>query len=263
MSNTFEFKSIGYFKCDAEYKHDIPRQGVFNQNRIGKIILNKGENYEQALRGLERFERIWVIFVLNRNTSWKPIVTPPIPTATQKRIGVFASRAPYRPNMIGLSCVKLLSIKGNSITVDESDLLNDTPILDIKPYIPKVDAFPEAHAGWVDEQIITKYSIIESDLFAQQNKFLQRFNLDLFHLANVQLSENPFNTERKRIKFNEDQTSGVLSYRMFRIAFTIEEQTITLTQIFSGYTIDELKALEDKYNDKDIHRQFSQQFNSK
>jgi tRNA-Thr(GGU) m(6)t(6)A37 methyltransferase TsaA len=172
MPDAFEFREIGVFKCDAEYKHDIPRQGVFNQNRVGKIILNKGENFEQGLRGLEGFERIWIIFVLNRNSSWKPIVSPPVQTATQKRIGVFASRAPYRPNMIGLSCVKLLSVEGNVITVDESDILNDTPILDIKPYIPKADAFPEAAAGWVDEQVISKFKLIKSDLFEKQNQFL-------------------------------------------------------------------------------------------
>lgn len=261
MSDTFEFKQIGVFKCDAEYKHDIPRQGVFNQNHVGKIILDKGENYEQGLRGLEGFERIWVVFVLNRNNAWKPIVTPPVPTATQKRIGVFASRAPYRPNMIGLSCVKLLSIKGNVITVDESDLLNDTPILDIKPYIPKADAFPEAAAGWVDEQVIEEYSLIESDLFKEQNQFLLRFNLDIFNIAKVQLSENPFNTERKRIKFNEEQTAGVLSYRMFRIHFSINDTAITLESIQSGYTLEELNDSFDKYNDKDIHRPFTQKFN--
>jgi hypothetical protein len=77
----------------------------------------------------------------------------------------------------------------------------------------------------------------------------------------VELEENPFNIEGKRIKFNEDQTSGVLSYRMFRIAFSIENQTITLKQIYSGYSKDELNTLEDKYNDKDIHRQFTQNFN--
>jgi tRNA-Thr(GGU) m(6)t(6)A37 methyltransferase TsaA len=261
MPDAFEFREIGVFKCDAEYKHDIPRQGVFNQNRVGKIILNKGENFEQGLRGLEGFERIWIIFVLNRNSSWKPIVSPPVQTATQKRIGVFASRAPYRPNMIGLSCVKLLSVEGNVITVDESDILNDTPILDIKPYIPKADAFPEAAAGWVDEQVISKFKLIKSDLFEKQNQFLQGLNSDLFNIAKVQLEENPFNIERKRIKFNEDQTSGVLSYRMFRIAFSIENQTITLKQIYSGYSKDELNTLEDKYNDKDIHRQFTQNFN--
>lgn len=261
MPDAFEFRQIGVFKCDAEYKHDIPRQGVFNQNRVGKIILNKGENFEQGLRGLEGFERIWIIFVLNRNSSWKPIVSPPVQTATQKRIGVFASRAPYRPNMIGLSCVKLLSVEGNVITVDESDILNDTPILDIKPYIPKADAFPEAAAGWVDEQVISKFELIKSDLFEKQNKFLQGLNSDLFNIAKVQLEENPFNIERKRIKFNKDQTSGVLSYRMFRIAFSIENKTITLKQIYSGYSKDELNTLEDKYNDKDIHRQFTQNFN--
>lgn len=263
MQETIEFNPIGYFKCDAEYKHDIPRQGVFNQNRIGKIILNKGENYEQGLRGLEGFERIWIIFVLNRNNSWKPIVTPPVPTATQKRIGVFASRAPYRPNMIGLSCVKLLAVNGNEIIVDESDLLNDTPVLDVKPYIPKADAFPNATAGWVDEQVISKYTLTETELFQKQNSFLQKFAIDLFSIAKVQLSENPFNIERKRIKYNDEQTEGVLSYRMFRIHFSIHNTSIELEEIRSGYTSEELDDPSDKYNDKEIHREFTNQFQPK
>ena len=139
---------IGTFFGDAVYKYDAPRQGRLFAGHLGRIVLNPGMNFETALRDLDGFERLWVIFLFHENAGWRPTTRPPVPPKGRDRVGTFASRSPYRPNPIGLSCVRLLKIEGLTLYVDEADLLNETPVLDIKPYIPYADAFPEARAGF-------------------------------------------------------------------------------------------------------------------
>lgn len=101
----------------------------------------------EALADLAGFERIWLVFVFHRSEGWKPQVRPP--RGGGKR-GVLATRSPHRPNPIGLSAVELLAVDGNRLHVRGMDLLDGTPILDIKPYVPYADAFPHARAGWID-----------------------------------------------------------------------------------------------------------------
>lgn len=102
-----------------------------------------------ALRALEGFERIWLIYVFHMNEGWSALVTPP--RGPRIKRGVLATRSPHRPAPIGLSAVELVSIEERLLHVRGIDLLDGTPILDIKPYIPYADAFPGARAGWVDE----------------------------------------------------------------------------------------------------------------
>lgn len=102
----------------------------------------------EALQDLEGFSRIWVIFHFDRSEGWTPRVKPP--RGRGKR-GVLATRSPHRPNPIGLSAVELVSIEGRRLKVRSHDLLDGTPILDLKPYVPYADAFPGAKAGWIDE----------------------------------------------------------------------------------------------------------------
>lgn len=103
---------------------------------------------ESALADLAGFERLWVISWLHRGGSWAPQVTPPRGPRVAR--GLFATRSPDRPNPIGLSVVRLLRIDGRNLHVNGIDLLDGTPILDIKPYVPYADAFPDSKAGWVD-----------------------------------------------------------------------------------------------------------------
>lgn len=102
-----------------------------------------------ALRALEGFERIWLIYVFHMNEGWSALVTPP--RGPRIKRGVLATRSPHRPAPIGLSAVELVSIEERMLRVRGVDLLDGTPILDIKPYVPYADAFPSARAGWVDE----------------------------------------------------------------------------------------------------------------
>lgn len=102
----------------------------------------------EALHDLEGMERIWILAHLHLNQGFNPKVTPP--RGPKVKRGLLATRAPHRPNPIGLSAVELLGISGHRLSLGPCDLIDGTPILDIKPYIPYADAFPESRAGWVD-----------------------------------------------------------------------------------------------------------------
>ena len=102
----------------------------------------------EALKDLVGVERIWVVSWLHRGGTWAPMVRPP--RGTRERRSLFATRSPDRPNPIGLSCVRLVRVDGCNLHVQGVDLIDGTPILDIKPYVPYADAFPDSKAGWID-----------------------------------------------------------------------------------------------------------------
>ena len=103
---------------------------------------------QKALRDLEGFDRVWILTYLHLNPKWGPLVRPP---RGNKRRGVFATRSPHHPNSIGLSAVEVVAVEGHTLHVRGLDLIDGTPVLDVKPYVPYCDAFPESAAGWVDE----------------------------------------------------------------------------------------------------------------
>ena len=108
-------------------------------------------NFEAALEDLSGFERIWVIFKFHLNETWNPKVSPPVISPAGRKVGVFASRSPHRPNPIGMSCVELTGVEKRRIYIRNFDMLDGTPVFDIKPYIPAVDAFPGSAAGRQEE----------------------------------------------------------------------------------------------------------------
>ena len=149
MERTLTLEPIGYLRTTANKRYEAPRQpGSSDVDLPGRVILNDGQNFEQALKDLDGFSKIWLIYWFDRNENWKPMVTPPRGPAVKR--GVFATRAPYRPNPIGLSLVDLVEIKGRTLYVANVDLLDKTPILDIKPYLPYAEAYPDAKAGWLE-----------------------------------------------------------------------------------------------------------------
>ena len=152
-----EIRPIAHIRTDFPEKFGIPRQSGLARSLRGRIVFEPEYRNPDALRGLEDFSHIWVIweFSANRSTStWQPTVRPPR-LGGNTSMGVFATRSPFRPNPLGLSCVKLESIEfstneGPVIHVCGADLMDGTPIYDIKPYIRYADARPEAVCGYVD-----------------------------------------------------------------------------------------------------------------
>lgn len=152
-----EIKPIAHIDTDFPEKFGIPRQSGLAKSLRGRIVFEPEYRNPDALRGLDGFSHIWLIweFSANRTTSpWQPVVRPPR-LGGNSFMGVFATRSPFRPNPLGLSCVKVDSIElstpdGPVINVLGADLMDGTPIYDIKPYIRYADSRPEAVCGYVD-----------------------------------------------------------------------------------------------------------------
>lgn len=164
----FTLPAIGRVHSCFKEKYGIPRQPGLVPDARASIELLKPYNRAEALRGLEGFSHLWVIFVFHQAISeqWKPTVRPPR-LGGNERVGVFASRAPYRPNPIGLSAVELLGIREEQgrLTIDIRgvDLLDGTPVLDIKPYVPYADAHPDAVGGFAPEAPATDLAVSFSE----------------------------------------------------------------------------------------------------
>ncbi len=143
-------KVIARIKTDFPTKFGIPRQSGL-VDTVGKIVFEKEYADVSALKGLEDFSHLWLIWGFSEvdKPNWSPTVRPPR-LGGNKRVGVFATRSPYRPNPIGLSSVKILEIKNGEIYVSGADLLDGTPIYDIKPYIPYTDCHIDAVGGFSD-----------------------------------------------------------------------------------------------------------------
>ncbi len=260
MLHQFSFTPIGYLHSEQKYRYETPRQGVLAGDSISVIKLNPQQNFEQAVIELDGFDRIWVIYLFHLNTNWKPMVTPP--RHTRKKIGVFATRSPHRPNNIGISCVKLEKVDGLNIYISQSDILDGSPIVDIKPYLPYSDSFPDVKTGWVKQDFENKFDVIYSTLAQSQMDWLKETaNINLRNFAKLQLEFKPTDTSRKRIskEIIDEKIIYTLAYRTWRILFNVndERKAIEILGIKSGYTLDELSnQLEDKYSDKLIHQQF-------
>ena len=152
-----EIKPIAYIKTNFKEKFGIPRQSGIVENIKGEIVFEKQFRHPDALRGIEEYSHLWLIFdfSLNHRDSFSPTVRPPR-LGGNTRVGVFATRSPFRPNNLGLSCVKFEGVKydeklGNILIVSGVDLLDNTPIYDIKPYIPYCDCKPQATGSFSDE----------------------------------------------------------------------------------------------------------------
>jgi tRNA-Thr(GGU) m(6)t(6)A37 methyltransferase TsaA len=242
---------IGIFRCDQQYTYDSPRQGTLATAATGVVELAKGRNFEQALQDLAGFERIWLLYLFHQNTNWKPVVRPP---RGDRKVGVFASRAPYRPNPIGMSCVRLAGVEGTRVLVAEHDLLDGTPILDIKPYLPYADSFPEARAGWVDELAEPEFAVVFGPVAAAQLLWLEERGLvALRPFLTEQLAVRPTDPARKRLRqLAPDRWE--IAYRTWRAEFRLMPGRIEVLSVRSGYTPAELADGTDPYSDKDLHR---------
>ena len=137
-------------------KFGVPRQSGLAEEVISTVVFEEEFRVAEALRGIEEFSHLWLIWAFDRaeRDTWSPTVRPPR-LGGNKRVGVFATRSPFRPNAIGLSCVRLLGVEktpeGNVLKVAGADLVNGTPIYDIKPYIPYADCRTDATGGFTDD----------------------------------------------------------------------------------------------------------------
>ncbi|MCM2282613.1 MAG: tRNA (N6-threonylcarbamoyladenosine(37)-N6)-methyltransferase TrmO [Bdellovibrionaceae bacterium] len=248
---------IGTYHSNAKRPYEARRQGSLDDSEeVGVIELAPGQGFEQALEDLVGFDRIWLLYTFHENHHWKPKTLPP--RGSRHKRGVFATRSPYRPNPLGMSSVKLVGVDGLRVFVQESDLLDGTPVLDIKPYLPYADAFPTARIGWLEGVEQTAFTVTFSERGAKQIDWLSnQGSVPLRAFLQSQLEFEPTDEERKRVSTVSDGLYEI-AYRTWRARFQINEATrqILVTDIDSAYALIELASVEDPYGDKALHRSF-------
>jgi tRNA-Thr(GGU) m(6)t(6)A37 methyltransferase TsaA len=248
-------RPIGFVRSPFTEKMEAPRQPYAAEGVRGTIELLPGAEYEHALEDLETWDHIWVIFWFHLNEGWRPKVLPPRST---KRRGVFATRSPHRPNPLGLSVLRLERVDGLTLHVKNIDLLDGTPVLDIKPYVPFADAIPDASSGWVDARDpAPAFTVTWAKLASEQVGWLREAHaVDLVEPVSQKLSLGPAPHPYRRIKRHGEGYR--LALKDWRIDFRVEGRAVTVEAIATGYRPSELAKSHDPK--VAVHRAFVARF---
>ncbi|MBQ3150069.1 MAG: tRNA (N6-threonylcarbamoyladenosine(37)-N6)-methyltransferase TrmO [Clostridia bacterium] len=219
-------KVIARIHTDFTSKFGIPRQSSLVQELEGTVIFEPEYRNPESLRGLDSFTHIWLLweFSANDRQDWSPTVRPPR-LGGNKRVGVFATRSPFRPNPIGMSCVKLTGIEktdsfGTVLHVSGADILDNTPIYDIKPYLPYVDSHPEASNG---------FALAEKEGSLKVNfptELLRQIPTAKHDALIAVLSQDP----RPSYQEDENRVYG-MEFAGFDVRFTVKDRVLTVTEI--------------------------------
>lgn len=211
---------------DFDSKFGIPRQSGLVEQLRSTIVFTQEFRNPDALRGIEDFSRLWIIWQFSEavRQGWSPTVRPPR-LGGNTRMGVFATRSPFRPNNLGLSCVTLLGVErtesyGTVLHVGGADLMDGTPIFDIKPYIPYADAFPDAKGG---------FTTGAGEYFLEVNfpeELLSRLPEDKRDAAIGVLSHDP----RPSYQKDSDRVYG-LRFAGFDIRFSVKDSILTVVEV--------------------------------
>lgn len=216
---------IAKIYTDFPEKFGIPRQSGLSAN-LARIVFEKKYRTEAALKGLEGYSHIWIIWQFSelKRKDWTPTVRPPR-LGGNRRMGVFATRSPYRPNPIGLSSVKLVKIEkttteGTVLWVEGADMLNGTPIYDIKPYLSFTDSHPDAVCGFADEALGYTLDVVIPESI--KSSLTQEETEELTSL----LSQDP----RPHYKEDGDAEYG-MSFKNKNVNFKVESGIISVTNL--------------------------------
>ncbi|MBR2965401.1 MAG: tRNA (N6-threonylcarbamoyladenosine(37)-N6)-methyltransferase TrmO [Clostridia bacterium] len=220
-----DFKIIARIKTDFKEKFGIPRQSGIAKTKA-KIVFEPEYRVREALRGIDGYSHLWLLWEFSeaQRDGWSPTVRPPR-LGGNKRMGVFATRSPYRPNPIGLSSVKLIEIEesendGTVLIVEGADLLDGTPIYDVKPYLAYTDSHPDAACGFADD--VRDYSI--------------KVNFDLHLLKQIPEDKRDAlitileNDPRPSYKEEGEREYG-MKYAGFDVFFTVNDGVLTVTRL--------------------------------
>lgn len=260
---------IGLVHSLLKSKAEAARQPAAATGATARIQLYPGRNFEHALEDLEGWERIWVLFWFHLNDSWRPKVLPPRSASGRK--GVFATRSPYRPNPLGLSVVRLERVEGLTLHVRDVDLVDGTPVLDIKPYVPYTDAWPESSTGWLHDEAlavqrvaagatppdpITAWVVDFAPLAAEQAAWIEaRTGLPLRERITATLMLGPQPHAYRRIR--RDGADYRLKVKEWRVRFSRSRQDIRVLEISSGYRPAEIgRSAGQREDPLAVHRDF-------
>ena len=217
-------KPIAYIYTDFKEKFGIPRQSGRNEWAKGKIVFEKEFAFVNAVLGIEQYSHLWLIFdfSLCHSEKFSPTVRPPR-LGGNKRVGVFATRSPFRPNSLGLSSVKLEQVNttnGVELIVSGVDLLNGTPIYDIKPYIPYTDCKPNAVGGFSED--FKDYSL--EVVFP--NDLIQLIDKEKRDALICSLKDDP-----RPSYIKDDERIYTMKFDKFDISFKVKDLTLTVIKV--------------------------------
>ncbi len=218
-------KIIAHIKNDFTSKFGIPRQSGLVPEMMSQIIFEPEFRNPDAIRGLEDFSHLWLIWNFSQSKPTESLTVRPPRLGGNKRMGVFATRSPFRPNPIGLSCVKIEKIEidadlGPVISVLSADLMDGTPIYDIKPYIPYADCIPNAVGGFADN--VKEYRLnvnMPSDICSDID---EKFKSALYEI----LANDPRPSYQ-----NEPERIYSFEFGEYKIRFKADEKNLTLTEL--------------------------------
>lgn len=217
---------IAYFHSPFHSKFGIPKQSGLVEELEGSIVFCPEYRNADALRGLDDFDYLWLIwgFSANKHAATSLVVRPPLLGGNEK-MGVFATRSPFRPNALGLSSVRISRIetdttRGPVITVVGADLMDGTPIYDIKPYIPYADSHPEAKGGFTDTHAICRLTVVIPDCF--HHLFSQSQLLALYKV--LELDPRPHYHKSGQKEYG-------MPYMDYDVHFTVNDGVLTVTDV--------------------------------
>lgn len=213
---------IAYFHSPLTSKFGIPRQSGVVSELPGTIVFEPAYSREEAIRGLEAFDYLWLIWEFSANPhEQQGLTVRPPRLGGNERIGVFASRSPFRPNRLGLSCVQLdkveITVHGPVIHVKGADLMDGTPIYDIKPYVTYADSHPQARSGFVDQTHWQPLQVVIPD------DITRLFPSDMLHGLRQVLSQDP----RPRYHHDASRVYG-MPFGGYDIRFQVDEDVLTV-----------------------------------
>ena len=221
-----QIEPIAYFRSPFATKFGVPKQSGLVENLVGTIEFVPQHRNVDALRGMEEFDYLWLIweFSANRHAATSPVVRPPL-LGGNRKVGVFASRSPFRPNRLGLSSVRISEIeldttRGPLIHVLGADLMDGTPIYDIKPYVVYADSHPEARSGFVDKNAIRWLEVVVPDVVAA------RYSSDELAALRKVLSLDP----RPHYQDNPEKVYGMM-YAGKDVKFRVEGDVLTVVEV--------------------------------
>lgn len=221
-----QIEPIAYFRSPFATKFGVPKQSGLVENLMGTIEFVPQYRNADALRGMEDFDYLWLIweFSANRHAATSPVVRPPL-LGGNRKVGVFASRSPFRPNRLGLSSVRISEIeldatRGPLIHVLGADLMDGTPIYDIKPYVVYADSHPEACSGFVDKNAIRWLEVVVPDAVAA------RYSSDELAALRKVLSLDP----RPHYQDNPEKVYGMM-YAGKDVKFRVEGDVLTVVEV--------------------------------
>ena len=221
-----QIEPIAYFRSPFATKFGVPKQSGLVENLMGTIEFVPQYRNADALRGMEDFDYLWLIweFSANRHVATSPVVRPPL-LGGNRKVGVFASRSPFRPNRLGLSSVRISEIELDTtreplIHVLGADLMDGTPIYDIKPYVVYADSHPEARSGFVDKNAIRWLEVVVPDAVAS------RYSSNELAALRKVLSLDP----RPHYQDNPEKVYGMM-YAGKDVKFRVEGDVLTVVEV--------------------------------